>query len=116
MWYKLVDKEPVPCKNFDEYLKFSEVNHPIRVGHTTYSSPELKIRVSTVFLGLDLGSGDPPIVFETMIFGGDHDQYQERYSTWEEAYLGHANAVQLVQKELEEQGISFEILKDSSNG
>ena len=34
-----------------------------------------------------------PILFETMIFGGEHDQYQERYATREEAVEGHARAV-----------------------
>ena len=52
------------------------------------------VRVSTVFLGLDhnFGNGEP-VLFETMIFGGKHDQYQERYSTWEEAEAGHKQAL-----------------------
>lgn len=53
--------------------------------------------VSTVFLGLDHQFGDgPPLVFETMIFGGEHDQEQWRYSTIEEAREGHDRAVQIV--------------------
>lgn len=55
------------------------------------------VRVSTVFLGLDHGDGaGPPIVFETMIFGGPHDEYQERYSTYEEAMKGHWRALAMV--------------------
>ena len=54
------------------------------------------IRVSTVFLGLDHSYGDgPPLLFETMIFGGPHDEYQERYSTWDEAEEGHKRACAL---------------------
>lgn len=53
------------------------------------------VRVSTVFLGLNHGFGDAPLWFETMIFGGAHDQFQERYSTWEEAESGHARAKKL---------------------
>jgi len=55
------------------------------------------IQVSTVFLGLDHSwlEDSPPLVFETMIFGGDHDQYQARYSTWDEAVSGHQQAVVL---------------------
>jgi hypothetical protein len=55
------------------------------------------VRVSTVFLGLDHNfTGDAiPILFETMIFGGPHDQYQERYTTREEAIEGHREAVEL---------------------
>lgn len=50
--------------------------------------------VSTVFLGLDHQFGDgPPLVFETMIFGGPLDQYQERYCTWAEAEAGHLVAM-----------------------
>lgn len=62
------------------------------------------VRISTVFLGLDhnflsaLGEGRP-LLFETMIFGGKHDQYQERYSTWDEAEVGHRVAVQLVMED-----------------
>ena len=54
------------------------------------------VRVSTVFLGLDHQWGEgPPILFETMIFGGKHDQYQKRYSTWDEAEQGHRVACKL---------------------
>lgn len=49
-------------------------------------------KVSTVFLGLDHGFGDGrrPVLFETMVFGGEFDQEQERYCTLEEAKQGHA--------------------------
>lgn len=56
-------------------------------------------RVSTVFLGLDhsFGSG-APLLFETMIFGGPHDQEQWRYPTWDEAVAGHRRAVALARQ------------------
>ncbi len=59
------------------------------------------IYISTIFLGLDhsFGSG-PPILFETMIFGGINDQYQKRYVTLEEAKKGHKETVLLVLKTL----------------
>lgn len=51
--------------------------------------------VSTVFLGLDHGSGNgPPILFETLVFGGPLDDEMERYSTLEEAEAGHAAMVE----------------------
>ena len=55
-------------------------------------------RVSTVFLGIDhqFGNGRP-LLFETIIFGGKHDDYQMRYSTWKQAEAGHQRAVKLVQ-------------------
>lgn len=56
------------------------------------------VQVSTVFIGLDhnFGTSGPPLVFETMIFGGPHSDYCERYSTWEDAMSGHAKALALI--------------------
>lgn len=56
------------------------------------------VNVSTVFLCIDhnlMGEG-PPVLFETMIFGGPLDQEQERYVTWDEAVAGHEAMVQRV--------------------
>jgi len=56
-------------------------------------------RVSTVFLGLDhsfRGEG-PPDIFETMIFGGPLDQETRRYSTWDDAEIGHLEMVWMAQ-------------------
>jgi hypothetical protein len=50
--------------------------------------------VSTVHLVLDHGFGEgPPIIFETMIFGGPYDQWQDRYSTEAAAIAGHDQVV-----------------------
>ena len=50
--------------------------------------------VSTVFLGLNHRWDDgPPLIFETMIFGGPHDESQWRYSTEAMAQAGHAAIV-----------------------
>ena len=57
-----------------------------RVARTAHGG----VIVSTVFLGLDHNWGDgPPLLFETMVFGGEHDEEQERYATWDEAVAGH---------------------------
>ena len=57
------------------------------------------IEISTAFLGIDHSSVDGlPILFETMIFGGDFDQDEWRYSTWEEAEKGHQQAVAQVRE------------------
>lgn len=49
--------------------------------------------ISTVFLGIDHNHvgwhGAAPILFETMVFGGDYDGYQERYFTFDDALEGH---------------------------
>jgi hypothetical protein len=48
------------------------------------------VLVSTVWLGMDMGyAGGEPLIFETMIFGGEHDQYQWRWSTEVEARAAH---------------------------
>jgi hypothetical protein len=58
------------------------------------------VKVSTVFLGLDHGFGGTPLLFETMIFGlpegHEHADFQDRYTTWEEAEIGHKRAVDLI--------------------
>ena len=55
------------------------------------------VRVSTVFLGLDHSFGfGPPLLFETMVFGGSLDQEQDRYATWEAAEVGHKQMMERV--------------------
>jgi len=51
--------------------------------------------VSTVFLQLDhsFTGRPPPLVFETMVFGGPLDGECERYATWDEAEMGHARMI-----------------------
>ena len=58
------------------------------------------VNVSTVFLGLNHSLNEKkPILFETMIFGGKHNCYQERYATWEQAEAGHERALIMVKEE-----------------
>jgi hypothetical protein len=60
-----------------------------------------KVRVSTVFLGLDYQyppGGGEPVLWETMIFGGDHDSYQRRYTSRADAEAGHYEALALVNR------------------
>jgi hypothetical protein len=75
-----------PAKNMDEWSAHYDDDHRI-VAQTGNDN----IWVSTVFLGINhnfFGEG-PPILFETMIFGGRMDEYQHRYHTYEEALAGH---------------------------
>lgn len=55
------------------------------------------VHVSTVFLGLDYGFGKEhePVLYETMIFGGDHGGYQVQYCTRRQARQGHKEAIEL---------------------
>jgi hypothetical protein len=83
--YKLINKIPI---EIDDFTKFYDGDRVVR---------QEKIEnyyISTVFLGFDhsfLQEGTP-ILFETMVFNKvdeEWDQYQERYSTWEQAEDGH---------------------------
>ena len=48
-------------------------------------------RVSTVWLGINfaLAEDTPPVIFETMVFGGPMNEEIERYCTKEQAAAGH---------------------------
>jgi hypothetical protein len=57
--------------------------------------------VSTVHLVINHQWGDgPPLIFETMVFGGKHDQECVRYSTEEAARVGHTLVVRNIRKGL----------------
>lgn len=68
--------------------------------------------VSTVDLGIDhqYMEGLPPLYYETMIFPTTNgkvnylDVYCERYTTEEEARIGHQKAIEYVKNELEREG------------
>lgn len=90
--YILEGHETVKCKDFMKWAKWFEAAER-HVAHDEIEGAE----ISTVFLGRDHSFGEgPPMLFETMIFGGPHDQYQERCSTWDEAVKMHKNAIALV--------------------
>lgn len=89
--------EPIPEPDLLRWAEWFENAHNRRLAEDHL--PET-VRVSTIFLGLDhsFGSGFP-ILWETMIFGGKHDGYQERYSSREDALAGHALAVKMASEE-----------------
>lgn len=59
-----------------------------------------EVFVSTVFLGIDHSfGGGKPLLFETMIFGGKRNEYQERCSTYNEAVEMHKKALDLVKSD-----------------
>ena len=91
----LVGHDPEPCTDLMKWAYWFETADR-RVAH---NSPLPNVSISTVFLGLDhqFGKG-PPLIFETMIFGGKHDGWTERCSTWDQAVAMHARAVNMVQE------------------
>lgn len=92
--YILEGKIPVKEPDLLKWGKWFEENNEARtVGRDVFRQGKSEITVSTVFLGLDHGWGlyHDPILFETMVFGGQLDQTQERCSTWDEAEVMHKN-------------------------
>ncbi len=47
------------------------------------------VLLSTVFLAVDHGLMGEPILFETMIFGGRYNEYQRRYTNFDDAKKHH---------------------------
>ena len=100
MWY-ILDENNKPIKStVIEASQWQKINLDKKAVKQEYIDD---VFVSTVFLGLDhsfpWNEDKTPVLWETMIFGGEHDQnYQERYSSYEEALEGHQKAVELVKK------------------
>jgi hypothetical protein len=97
MWY-ILDKENKPVKStiiqHSEWLEKNPERKVVKQEHVD------DIFISTVFLGLDHAwNSDIPVLWETMIFGGEHDQYQDRYTSHEDALEGHQTALTLITKE-----------------
>ena len=85
-WYVLDENNrPVLVSTSAEHFAVHPSKNIVEQTNTKYGY------VSTVFLGLDhkfIGVG-PPVVFETLISGGDRDKDITRYTTWADAKRGH---------------------------
>jgi hypothetical protein len=92
-YYIMINGE---VEHTDDVNQWSEsFNNDRKVRHDVLDD----ISISTVFLGIDHShGGSVPILFETMVFGGEFDQYQERYSTIEEAIEGHQKIFDKIDK------------------
>ncbi len=84
-FYILRNQVVVPASGAVEFGKWVETADRV-VSKTQVAD----IEVSTVFLGIDHQFyNGPPLLFETMVFGGDLDQTCRRCSTWDEAEEQH---------------------------
>jgi hypothetical protein len=82
--------EPVLASDFLQWAIWFERGENRLIERTTVDDVE----VSTVFLGIDHAFGDgPPLLFESMVFGGSMDQQTRRYTTRSQALEGHAELV-----------------------
>jgi hypothetical protein len=93
-WYILdTDRQTIEVKDLHEWGQYFKYANR-QVAYDTIGDAN----ISTVFLGLDhrhYGKG-PPLLFETMIFGGPLHGEMWRYSTWDDAEAGHKMAVKKV--------------------
>ena len=88
-YYKLDEVgDPVPCKSVLEWAAWFAQSDAARVVART-ELPSGCV-VSTVFLGVDHNfRGGDPVLWETMMFGGDYDLACDRYRSKQEALVGH---------------------------
>jgi hypothetical protein len=79
------------------------VSDTLFIRNGAFSTKKTCVVVSTVWLGLDHGHNFGtkeyrPLIFETMVLGGLNSDYQERYSTEQEAIEGHKRIVSACKK------------------
>ena len=91
-YFHLEGHVAVPSKSIAEHLLWEiGATHEQRIVAKDHIEG---VEVSTVFLSQNHNFREgPPLVFETMVFGEGVDDYQRRYSTWEEAEQGHKETV-----------------------
>lgn len=90
------DHSIVKCDDLLEWMEQSNRTIKLTKGTITVGGINMgEIRISTVFLGLDhsFDSVGDPVLFETMIFGGPNDEYQDRCCTYEAALKMHEKAL-----------------------
>jgi hypothetical protein len=98
-FYILQDRRPVAIDSVDDWAVW--MNDSDR--KVAYTKIDNDVAVSTVFLGLDHQYGNgPPLLFETMIFGGPLDNKCWRYSSWDDAEIGHQAAVRKARQGFDE--------------
>lgn len=92
------NRNPVRQEDVGIWGKWLQNDSNRRVAEAEFGA----VRVSTVFLGIDHDwtREGPPILFETMVFGGPLAGEQWRCATWEEALAQHAQAVAEVKARL----------------
>jgi len=98
MWYILDENNNVQKATMEEANSFYSNSRRFLKRLQTSAG-----KLSTVFLCLDHSFSHPskaPVVFESMIFGGPLDQYQERYRSYNQA-VENSNALAKVLEVIE---------------
>jgi|GraSoiStandDraft_50_1057286.scaffolds.fasta_scaffold1036429_1 hypothetical protein len=94
-WYILDDHgNPVPERDLSRWGAWFE-SAPNRVLERDHLPGD--VLVSTVFLGIDHNFSDrgSPLLWETMILGGPHNGYCQRYASRKAALAGHQTGVEI---------------------
>lgn len=88
---------PIPCDDLIVWEKwFEKANRQLQRTELVIDD-ETEVTVSTVFLGMDHNFvGSKPLLYETMVFGGDNDGLCHRTSTAGEASRMHQVVVDTV--------------------
>jgi len=90
--YILKGKKAVPCLDARRWGKWIENVNKV-VARKTIGN----CNISTVFLGLDHSyEAGKLLLFETLVFGGPLSDEMERYTTCDEAVIGHKAMVKRV--------------------
>lgn len=95
---KYYDKQGKPLLTVEAWGILFENRAYQRLALDEFEVGGVPVKVSTVWLGMDhrMGPEGPPIIFETMVFGGRYDEEQEQYATEAEALAGHARWLEKV--------------------
>jgi hypothetical protein len=94
--YRLdAEHRPVQCANDDDWFAWFEDIANRRVTLTRITD---EVSVSTIFIGLNLPPSDPPLLFETEIFGGEYAGCRWSWDTWDNAKIGHEIIVAALRK------------------
>jgi hypothetical protein len=88
--YYVLDEQGNP-KKIDDVLKWAHVFQSTdrQIALDRFDD----VTVSTIFIGIDYLNNVVPLLFETMIFGGEYDGYQIRSPTKKDALIGHKKAL-----------------------
>lgn len=103
-WFILRDEKVYPCDALDAAFHLEDI--AARQVAQTDISDEPNYPggdfVSTVFLGLNHSWREgPPVLFETMVFGGQYDTACFRYTSIGAAKIGHWQVVDCIRAGLE---------------
>lgn len=93
-FYKLEGRRVVPCDLMEWAMIIENKDKSRQIAKTDMPNG---VWVSTVIMGFDQGWGEgPPILFETMIFGGPHADATWRCSTYAQAEKQHQEALEML--------------------